>query len=354
MSKHFLQNGSEIIRTRIDEAIARGECSATVTEDLMIGEAVRIPSNFTLILDGCELRQADGVYANIFINEHNDTPLGKTAEGRDHDIRILGRRGAVLDGGNYNNLHEKNAGKDGLPPIWKNNMILFSNVERFEVSGIACRNQRWWALCFLACSHGRIADIDFCACDIGIDENGIPYHGLKRDKYSEILVKNADGIDLRLGCHDIVIENITGFTEDDTVALTALPGNIEKQFVPEGEHPEISHVAIRRIHASAHCSIVRLLNQGGTVIHDITVEDVRDTSLGSPHMERGIYAVRIGDGIALYSTRHATPDETYNISVKGVLSRALHSIHLGGGMSNVTYENVTVFDQGGDIEDMRS
>ena len=29
---------------------------------------------------------------------------------------------------------------------------------------------------------------------------------------------NADGIDIRRGCRDIVIENITGFTEDDTVA----------------------------------------------------------------------------------------------------------------------------------------
>ena len=76
-------------------------------------------------------------------------------------------------------------------------------------------------------ANGYIGDLDFCANDTGIDGNGCEYHGLKRDKYAEVLVKNADGVDLRQGCHDIVIENLTGFTEDDSVALTALNGRLE-------------------------------------------------------------------------------------------------------------------------------
>ena len=46
-----------------------------------------------------------------------------------------------------------------------------------------------------------------------IDENGREYHCLDYDKYEEVLVKNSDGVDLRIGCHDIKIENITGFID---------------------------------------------------------------------------------------------------------------------------------------------
>ena len=54
------------------------------------------------------------------------------------------------------------------------------------------------------------------------DENGNLYHGLKRGHYNDILIKNADGVDIRQGCHHILIENLTGFVEDDCVACTAL------------------------------------------------------------------------------------------------------------------------------------
>ena len=164
----------------------------------------------------------DKVYANMFVNEHHGTDFGKTKEGTDRNIKIIGKNGAILDGGIYNGLSEITQNQNGLPPIWKNNIILFTNVDGFEISGISCHNQRWWALNFIYCSNGYLHDIDFKACDIWVDENRNEHHGLERDKYSEILVKNADDIDLRQGCHDITIENIKGFTEDDSVALTAL------------------------------------------------------------------------------------------------------------------------------------
>jgi hypothetical protein len=47
------------------------------------------------------------------------------------------------------------------------------------------------------------------------------YHGLIHNRYGDVLVKNSDGIDLRQGYHHITIENITVFTQDDAVALTA-------------------------------------------------------------------------------------------------------------------------------------
>lgn len=332
--KNFNTSGYEYITSKIDEAIKDESRTATVSGAWEIAQAVRLPSNFTLILQDCHLRMADGCYSNMFVNEHHDTEIGRTIDGRDTNISIIGRGEAILDGGKYNGLSEKNHSKDGLPPIWKNNLLLFTNVDGFKVSDIACRNQRWWALNFVYCSNGCLENIDFCACDIGIDENGNEYHGLIREKYDEVLVKNADGIDLRQGCHDIKIENITGFTEDDTIALTGLNGSVEKSFSVEGLSSDICNVEIKNVSSAAFCSNVRLLNQVDVKLHDILIDGVYDTSGNSPHMNHGRYAIRVGD-THLYGTRHATKDETYNITIRNVRGGGEAVIALAGDMKNV-------------------
>jgi hypothetical protein len=349
----MLKNGTEHISNLILEALNNGSDSATVTGDWEIDSAVLLPSNFTLVLDGCHLTMADNCYSNMFVNEHHSTEIGKTVDGTDRNIKIIGKNGAVLDGGNYNGLSESTQKKNGLPPIWKNNLILFTNVDGIEISGIFCRNQRWWALNFIYCANGYLHDIDFKACDVYIDENGIEHHGLILENYVGILVKNADGIDLRQGCHNFTIENVTGFTEDDSIALTALNGSLERTFTVEGLSPDICNVTIKNVSTAAYCSNVRLLNQGDIKLHDILIDGITDTSKESPHLERGNYAIRIGD-TRLYGTRHATKDETYNITIRNVRSRAgVAAIGLKGEIGNLVIENVEVFDGTTEFEDKR-
>lgn len=335
MNKIFRENGQAYITALIDEAVKNGSRTATVSGSWEIEKEVRLPSNFTLILQDCHLVMAEGCYSNMFVNEHHDTEIGKTVEGTDSNISIIGMGEAILDGGKYNGLSEKTHSKNGLPPIWKNNLVLFTNVKGFKVSDVSCRNQRWWALNFIYCRDGYIGNIDFCACDIGIDENGQEYHGLKRSKYNEVLVKNADGIDLRQGCRDIVIENITGFTEDDTVALTGLNGNLEKTFAVEGLPSDICQVEIKNVRSAAFCTNVRLLNQGDVKLHDVLIDGVYDTSADCPYLDKGIYAVRVGDN-HLYGTRHATEDETYNITIRNVRGGGDYVLSLAGAIGNLT------------------
>ena len=57
-------------------------------------------------------------------------------------------------------------------------------------------------------------------------------------------------------------------------------------------------------------------------------------------MDKGLYAVRIGD-MHIYGTRHATKDETYNISVRNVYGCGEYAISLAGAMDNLTLENIT-------------
>jgi len=348
----FMENGSAYITEKIEEAVQNETRTAIIRGNYIIDAPVRIPSNFTLILEDCHLRLADGCYSNIFVNEHHDTEIGKTTEGTDFNISIIGRETAILDGGEYNGLSERNHMQNGLPPIWKNNLILFTNVNGFMIKGISCRNQRWWALNFVYCANGYLGNIDFCACDAAIDAAGNVYHGLKHSKYKEILVKNADGIDLRQGCHHITIENITGFTEDDSIALTALDWQLEKHFKVDGLPSDLCDITIRNIATSAFCANVRLLNQGELKLHDILIDGVYDTSADSPHMERGLTAVRVGD-TAMYGTRHSTEDEAYNITLRNVRSRARVAVTLAGAMKNFVMYGIECMDGAKMLSDER-
>ncbi|MBR5587015.1 MAG: hypothetical protein IKW02_03540, partial [Clostridia bacterium] len=212
----FFKNGSEDIARLIKLGIENGTRRAVITCDWEITSAIRIPSDFTLILDNCHLKMADGTFDNMFVNEHHGTPEGNTIAGTDHNISIIGRGNVILDGGQYNGLSEKTSLKDGMPHISKNNLLLFTNVDGFQIRNLSFHNQRWWACNFVYCANGEITDIKFKADDTCIDKNGNVYHGLSTEHYYDMYVKNSDGIDLRQGCHHILIENIYGFTGDDT------------------------------------------------------------------------------------------------------------------------------------------
>ena len=335
----FMRESTDYINKFISDAVAKGTRTAVLTGNFEIDKAIRIPSDFTLVLDDCHIRLADGCYSNVFVNEKFDTDDGKTKDGRDKNIKILGKGRAIIDGGNYNGLSEKTPADKRPAPLWNNNLILFANVDGFEIKNIHCRNQRWWALNFFACSNGRISDIDFRASDIMIDKDGNIYHGLSRENGLDVLVKNADGIDLRRGCHDIVIENITGFTEDDTIALTAIEGGYEDYFnAPDAENG-IYNITIRNVRASSFCTIVRLLNQGGMTLHDINIDNVYDMCESCEYLDKGLYAVRLGDE-RLYGASYPTADMTYNISIKNVYGRGLQPVVLYGEYTNVVTENI--------------
>ena len=341
------KNGAQIIQQQISDTIAAGRHQLTVSGDFEIEKPILLPSDFTLVLDDCYLRMADDTFCNMFNNLHFGTEEGKTLAGTDRNICIEGRGRAILDGGTYNGLSERNSRKDGRPHISVNNLLLFTNVDGFRVSGLHIRNQRWWALNFIYCRNGRIRDLDFLSDYTRIDENGDRTGGLLRSDYESVYIKNSDGVDLRCGCHDIIVENITGFTEDDTVAVTGLPGLMEQTYAVEGMSSDIYNILIRNINSSAYCSIVRLLNQSGIKLYNVLVDGVFDSSANSPYLDRGINGVRVGD-VHMYGTRHATPDETYNITIRNVVSRAATAaINLAGSITNLTLDNIRTFDNGG-------
>lgn len=345
----FLKNGGAYWQAQIDAAAHSENRQITLSGNWEIEQTIRIPSDFTLYLEDCHLKMAEGTFCNMFRNAGFEQPGGNRSAGADRDIRILGRGRAVLDGGIYNGLHERNSGKDGNPHISVNNLILFVNVDGFEITGIRLQNQRWWAINLLFCRHGSLRHIDFCSNDgiAGRDGSRIPGKTLADiGEYPghEAYIRNSDGIDLRTGCHDIRIEDITGFTQDDTVALTGLPGKLEEMYRVEDLSTDIYNVIIRNVNSASFCTNIRLLNQGGIRLYNILIDGMTDASAGSPHMDRGIYGVRVGDR-HMYGPRHSTPDETFNITIRNVYSRAhVSAVQLAGSITNCVLDNINAFD----------
>jgi hypothetical protein len=339
------------IQALIDSTVANGGHSCTVTGEHTIYKTIRIPSDFTLVLDDCHLTMADNTFCMMFCNASLGTPASHTLAGADRRIAIEGRGRAILDGGNYNGFSGRDSLKNGNPHITANNTILFANVEDFRISGLHIRNHRYWAIDLVHCRRGVVRDIDFRADCTWVDENGAHHQGLafldEIDHWTDkaILRRNTDGIDLRAGCHDILIGNITGFCVDDTVALTGLTGSTEKLYNVEDDPTDIFNVAIRNVNTATYCANVRLFCQSGVKLYNILVDGVFDASSSSPYMGRGWNGVIVGDTYPFRSsTRLATPDELHDITVRNVYSRARRAVRLSGGMTNVTLDNINGFD----------
>lgn len=332
----FIKGGAKIIQKMIDNS----EKSVTVTGNYEIEDTIFIPSGFHLILEDCHLVMADGTYCNMFKNAGFPDKL------KDEYIVVEGRGNAILDGGNHNGLYERDSNKNGNMSIYVNNLLHFANVDHFKVTGLQARNQRYWAFCFTGCSNGYIGSIDFIGDPVWIDDDGVEHYGLTREGgHFRARRQNADGIDLRRGCHDIIIENITGFTEDDTIALTSLPvkDGSAGDFLTPGATTDIYNVIIRNVMASSFCSIVRLLCQGGVKLYNVLVDGVVDTSKDSPYLERGSYAVRVGD-VLEYRSPQPRADEMYNITVRNVIGRSEVAVDVAQISGNIIVDNVQGFD----------
>jgi len=247
------------IRTGIRRVLIPKFNARTQRPQWDIDRAILLSSDLEIILDDCYLRQADGCLDNVFRN-FADTP-NYTIEGRQHDIRIIGRGKPVIDGGLPNGLTQSTSLKNGMPHVSRNNMILFHNLKGFVIENITMINQRWWAVNLLYAESGRISN-----CHI----------------HAESDLPNQDGIDLRLGCHDIIIENMTGQAGDDFIALSAIGTGAYLNTPVEGLSEDIHDVTIRNIIAtSVNCAVIGLRNSDGRRMYNITIDNVHDVDNGA-------------------------------------------------------------------------
>lgn len=309
-------------KTGLGEVIIPRHNARTGENIWIIPKVILLPSDMTIILDNCHLRLADDVRENIFRNRNAWTELGNTLEGEQHDIRIRGIGHAVLDGGKPNGLCEQLHRDDPekYPHMSVNLLVFLHNVRNFEVRDFQCIESRWWATCFMFCRWGYIGNLDF-------------------RMYGTL--ENQDGIDLRIGCEYITIENITGCTGDDTVALTCLPSTtdyFQSKLRVKGKTLDVHDITIRNIIASSHgCALLRFLANRGARQYNITVENVKDTglSISGAIILIGVCGSRFGN--------YRKMDDFFNITIRNVSGCAQHGINISEPMKNVLIENVNTF-----------
>jgi len=284
-------------------------------------KAVLLPSDITVVLDNCHLRHADDSYDNLFRNKLCWTEEGATMEGEQYDIRIIGHGRAIMDGGKSNGRSEQlgrdNPGK--YPPMIWNCPIHFSNVRRFEIRNIQFLETRYWALCFHYCRWGILSDLDF------------RNHGV---------YENQDGIDLRVGCEYITIQNITGITGDDTVALTALPwSGYAKSLKPKEKAIDIHDITITNVISSTHgCGVLRFLCEGGARIYNVTVDGIKDTT-GSISGT----SIIVGTGDNHYADPPHKMGDFKNITIRNITTCSQRGISIAEACQDVVIENLFTY-----------
>lgn len=321
--------GAEVVIPRVNERT--GKC---IWE---LDESIKLHDGSYVTLDNCHIRLADDTFIHFFENDSADD-FGEwyKSENRQYDIRLEGKGNAILDGGKHNGVFEKDfniydengnfvksINYKGLPSIAVNRGLEFRNVERITVKGLRFIHLRYWAMCFEFCSFGHIADITF-------------------EAFGE--VPNQDGIDIRVGCNNFLVENIYGLTGDDTIALTNFAGRfLETSDMDTSIHDVI--ISNVRSYQSDNCDIIRILNRGGGVIYNVQIKNVVDIT-PEYKKDRALAAIRIGD-ICDYPSRLNTPGETRNIIIRDVVTRARFGAYIANTVVDSVFDNFMMTSDGG-------
>ena len=322
----------------------------------LLDSAILLQSNTCLELDNCHLKLSDTCRDNFMRSGNCGVGIVDIAPMSNIHIRGIGN--VVLEGADHpratgdsaKELGKRSYGTDASKPDesptgdWRNIGILMAFVNHFSIEDLHIKDSHCWAISLERCAFGTLRNIDFASS------------GHKMiDGVSETIL-NQDGIDLRQGCHDITIENITGYTGDDLVALTNIMGNetagTTESTMVSGAHnrgdglDDIRHIIIRNIRG--HCAgghhIVRFLNAGGLQIHDVLLDGLIDTS-GTGKRCRA--AIKIGDSNPVWGG--VTPlGDTYRIILNNIISRAQHTILIAGSLSDAVITNIIKYEAPGE------
>jgi len=338
--------------------IPRRNLAAEGPRDIwLLDSAILLPGETTLELDHCHLKLSDRCRDNLMRSAN--CGMGVTRIEPLRNVHVFGVGTVLLEGADRpratgdsgKTLGERTFGTDAgvegesQRGDWRNIGILLAFVEGFSIRNLTLRDTHCWGISLERCAHGTLRDLDFASS------------GRKLIDGEERTILNQDGIDLRLGCHDILIDKVTGYSGDDLVALTAIPnpdgvaGATASTMVSGARDrgaglDDIRHVVIRNVRGYCRGGhhIVRLLNTSGARLHDIVLDGLIDTS---PPDVRCRAALKIGDHN--YGDGVAPLGDTARIIVTNVISRCEHTILIGGSLCDSAISNVIRWDVPGDV-----
>lgn len=339
------QKGNGIVRIfkrRPDEVSSR--------DYWLIDSAVILPGGISFYMMNCRIKLSDQARDN-WIRSANCVAGGDDLEELS-GIHIIGEGSAVFEGADHPRAtgdsgktigvqtYGTDAGKSdrNQKSDWRNIGVLLVKVNDFSLKNLSFVNSHAWAVSLEYCRKGLIRDLDFSS------EQKVMIDG----KMESFL--NRDGLDLRRGCRDISIENITGHTGDDLIAITALGSAVRAsglmetfEFYGGSDEPgaaDTFNISIRNVRgycAGGH-HIIRLLNNKGVKLHHIQISNLMDTA---PQGHQNRAAIKIGD--QQYGGSSPLGD-TSDIQINCVHSRSRNAILLGGSLKDSMISDVLVCD----------
>lgn len=340
-----------------------------------LDRAILLPSDTTVILENCRIKLSDVCRDNFFRSAN--CGLGIEEPERLANIHIQGVGRCVLEGADhprstgdsskllacpcpknfgdpehptFNDLHRHSygtdAGKAGESQTgdWRNIGILMANVDHLSIENLHLVEQHAWGISLEACTDASVRHIDFKACMTRVID------GARQNN------ENQDGVNLRNGCENVVISDITGTTGDDVVALTCIAsefrqrkaGSLENTQVLSNDWTKrekgIRNVIIRNILASpaGGCLMIRLLATDGAEIRNVVIDGVIDNSPDGFHTWA---SVEMGGGVGLigepgYPYGTILEKCLFNITVSNVISNANCGVAIHGGLVDSAISNV--------------
>ncbi len=233
--------GSDVERIQAAIAAATGttnrvvipEENANGTNRWLLDRAILLPSNMTVVLEGCVIQLADDCVDNIFRSDNIGE--GGTPVEWNRNISIIGVGDPILKGadnprstgegktlaldsefdsplGRGKVSYGTDAGKAGVPQKgnWRNHGIIMAYVDGFVLTNVTIENAHCWAV-----THERVVNARLSHIRI----NNPPEITVDGETH---YVANRDGINLRQGCKNFHINDISGESGDDFIALTLL------------------------------------------------------------------------------------------------------------------------------------
>lgn len=213
------------------------------TQVWFIDNAILLPGNIELELHNCKIKLSNQCRDN-FIRSAN-SGLGISDILPLQNIKIIGVGNVLLEGadnpratGDHNKTLSLNprpgtsygtdAGKanENQKGGWRNHGIILAHVDKFEISGITMKDYHGHGIVLERSSNGIVKNITFNV------RESITVEGVNK------LILNQDGIGVRFGCHDIIIDNCRGKSGDDFINIgltdTGVGAGIENVNVVSG------------------------------------------------------------------------------------------------------------------------
>lgn len=330
--KFFGAGDAETIQNAIDYARAQGIRCVVIpcwnvraqNDRWDIEKTVFIPSYINVVLLHSHLRHTDFMYGNIFANSRAYDFVDRNWATEEHDMAISGVGDAVLDGGKHNGLKEKTCFLFGLPDKRYNATVRFDNVRNMVLENFQIRNSRWYGTYFIHCDTVRISGLDF-------------------DNTEQEC--NRDGVDVRQGNHNFLIENITGTTGDDTVALNNLGNDGNDGRYVMGKDMDTLNCVIRNVKSDAgKWFTVRLLTQDRHLEHNFVLDTIMDVSL--PEDKDRVDAVVVLGSHEYHYKIPAEVGDMAHFTIRDIYSRANYGVALGGCDDDMDISNVHTYADG--------